>query len=170
MATFLTQIGEAFVGDGAHAAHLNTVLGQRGGPVEGAWTTALATPRLGHVAFLTTVRPGIAAKPPTLFVNKAPLEGETHSRLTWGAAQAGVAAGVMEAVAQGIIDRTSVDDLLLIAAVWVDPDASIEDLVYENNRNATRLALLAGVDHAPSLEDALGAADRPFNAFFRPEA
>ena len=81
-----------------------------------------------------------------------------------------MAAGVMEAVAQGIIDRTSVDDLLLIAAVWVDPDASIEDLVYENNRNATRLALLAGVDHAPSLEDALGAADRPFNAFFRPEA
>jgi 5,6,7,8-tetrahydromethanopterin hydro-lyase len=170
MATFLTQIGEAFVGEGAHAAHLNTVLGQRGGPVEGAWATALATPRLGHVAFLTTVRPGIAAKPPTLFVNKAPLEGETHSRLTWGAAQAGVAAGVMEAVAQDIIDRTSVDDLLLIAAVWVDPGALIEDLVYENNRNATRLALLAGADHAPSVEDALGAADRPFNAFFRPEA
>ena len=52
MAGFVTQIGEAFVGEGADAAHLNTVLGERGGPVEVAWATALATPRLGHAAFL----------------------------------------------------------------------------------------------------------------------
>jgi 5,6,7,8-tetrahydromethanopterin hydro-lyase len=169
MAGFVTQIGEAFVGEGVHAAHLNTVLGERGGPIEVAWATALATPRQGHVPFLTTLRPGIACKPPTLFVNKAPLEGELHSRLTWGAAQAGVAAGVMEAVRDGVVDRVSVEDMLLIAAVWVNPDASSEDLVYENNKEATRLALSAGANRAPSLEDALGAADRPFNAFFRNE-
>jgi 5,6,7,8-tetrahydromethanopterin hydro-lyase len=167
MAGFVTQIGEAFVGDGAHAAHLNTVLGERGGPIEVAWATALATPRQGHTAFLTTVRPGVAAKPPTLFVNKAPLESELHSRLTWGAAQAGVASGVMAAVRESVIDPASVEDLLLIAAVWVDPDASAEDLIYENNREATRLALVAGANHAPSLDEALKAASSPFNAFFR---
>lgn len=170
MANFLIQIGEAFVGEGAHAAHLNTVLGERGGPTEMAWVTALATPRQGHVAFLTTVRPGTAVKPPTLFVNKAPLEAELHSRLTWGAAQAGVASGVMEAVREGVIDRATVDQLLLIAAVWVDPDATVEGLIYENNREATRLALAAGARGAPSLDEALGAADRPFNAFFLAES
>jgi 5,6,7,8-tetrahydromethanopterin hydro-lyase len=167
MADLVTQIGEAFVGEGAHAAHLNTVLGKRGGPVEVAWVTALATPRRGHVAFLTTVRPGIAAKPPTLFVNKAALESELHSKLTWGAAQAGVASGVMQAVADGVIPRGSVDDLLLIAAVWVDPAASVEALVFENNRQATLGALVAGAECAPKIDEALGAADEPFNAFFR---
>ena len=79
MIEFTTQIGEAFVGSGAEAAHLNTVLGAKGGPVETAWATALATPRAGHAAFLTTVRPGIPAKPMTLFVNKATLEDGAHS-------------------------------------------------------------------------------------------
>ena len=92
---FVTQIGEAFVGTGAEAAHLNTVLGAKGGPVETAWVTALATPREGHVAFLTTVRPGIPAKPMTLFVNKATLAGDAHATMTWGPAEAGVASGVL---------------------------------------------------------------------------
>jgi 5,6,7,8-tetrahydromethanopterin hydro-lyase len=165
---FTTQIGEAFVGIGAEAAHLNTVLGMKGGPVETAWATALATPRQGHAAFLTIVRPGISAKPPTLFVNKAELAGEEHSRLTWGAAQAGVATGVMQAVDEGVIDRSLVDDLLLIAAVWVNPAASDEDLIYENNREATRLALVAGANGSPALEDAITASRGAFNPFFRP--
>ena len=52
-----TQIGESFVGDGVDAAHVNTVLGRYGGPVEAAWATALATPRPGHAAFVAVLRP-----------------------------------------------------------------------------------------------------------------
>ena len=33
MIEFISQIGEAFVGSGPEAAHLNTVLGAKGGPV-----------------------------------------------------------------------------------------------------------------------------------------
>jgi hypothetical protein len=71
-------------------------------------------------------------KPLTLFVNKAALTGESHSRLTWGAAQAGVASGVLWAVADDVVSAADVDDLLLIAAVWVDPHADVETLVYKN--------------------------------------
>ena len=164
---FTTQIGEAFVGTGPEAAHLNTVLGAKGGPVETAWVTALATPRAGHAAFLTTLRPGIPAKPMTLFVNKATLEGETHSTMTWGPAQAGVASGVLWAVADGIVDADLVDDLVLIAAVWVRPAAD-ESLVYENNRTATRDALAAGAARLPTLDEALGYRDRALNAYYLP--
>ena len=151
------QIGEAFVGAGVHAAHLNTVLGVKGGPVETAWATALAMPRPGHVAFVCVLQPGLAVKPATLFVNKAPLTGERHERLTWGAAQAGVAAGTLAAVADGIIAAETVDDLVLIAAVWVDPAATDETAVYENNRQATREALEAGARAAPAVDDLLAA-------------
>jgi len=42
------QIGEGFVGSGPNAAHTNTVLGTRSGPVGVAWASALATPSTGH--------------------------------------------------------------------------------------------------------------------------
>ena len=168
MTEFVTQIGEAFVGSGPEAAHLNTMLGAKGGPVETAWATALATPRQGHAAFLTTLRPGIPAKPMTLFVNKATMEDGDHSTLTWGPAQAGVGSGVLWAVADGIIDADLVDDLVLIAAVWVNPDAIDASLVYENNRTATRDALAAGLARTPTLTEALEYRDRPFNAYYLP--
>ena len=168
MSGFVTEIGEAFVGTGAEAAHLNTVLGAKGGPVETAWVTALATPRAGHAAFLTTLRPGVPARPMTLFVNKATLEGEGHSAMTWGPAQAGVASGVLWAVADGIVDAGQVDDLVLIAAVWVNPLASDAALVYDNNRTATHDALAAGAARTPTVAEALEYRDRACNAYYLP--
>jgi 5,6,7,8-tetrahydromethanopterin hydro-lyase len=161
-----TQFGESFVGSGAEAAHVNTVLGRKGGPVETSFTTALATPRQGHAAFVTVVRPGLPVKPFTLFVNKAALAGDRHSKLTWGAAQAGVASGVLWAVADDVVAAADVDDLLLIAAVWVDPHADVETLVYENNRQATRKALELGRRRQPALDKLLAVADTPANPFF----
>ena len=147
MTEFVTQIGEAFVGSGPEAAHLNTMLGAKGGPVETAWATALATPRQGHAAFLTTLRPGIPAKPMTLFVNKATLEDGDHSTLTWGPAQAGVGSGVLWAVADGIIEADLVDDLVLIAAVAGKANAitAMGALIFFWARLAYAVIYLAGI-------------------------
>jgi 5,6,7,8-tetrahydromethanopterin hydro-lyase len=163
----MTQVGEAFAGDGANAAHVNTVLGRKGGPVETAWATALATPRAGHVPFVAVLRPGLPVKPMTLFVNKAELRGETHERLTWGAAQAGVASGVALAVKDGVVPPGDVDELLLIVAVWVAWDADDEELIFRNNRIATRAALEAGARLEPDVAGVIAAADAPANPYFR---
>jgi 5,6,7,8-tetrahydromethanopterin hydro-lyase len=164
------QIGESFVGEGPSAAHVNTLVGPRGGPIGTAFATALATPSAGHAPFLAVVQPGVPAKPPTLFVNKAAIAGEVHATLTWGPAQAGVAAGVADAVAGGAIAADDVDDLVVIAAVWVNPDAGAEhtDLVYANNRAATAEALRAGRDVLPEMGTVLDASRRPHNPFFDP--
>jgi len=118
-------IGESFVGEGADAAHTNIVIGRKGGPVETAWATALATPSAGHVPFMTVVRPSVPVKPLTLFVAKAAAEGELHQRATWGAAQAGLAQGVADAVDDGLIPAEEADELLIIAAVWVNPAVGV---------------------------------------------
>ena len=163
------EIGEAFVGEGAEAAHVNTVLGPRDGPAGTAWATALATPSAGHAPFVVVLRPSLPVKPPTLFVNKAAIAGEAHARLTWGAAQAGVAGGVADAVAEGVIAPGVLDEWALIAAVWVDPAARDAARVYHNNRAATRAALAAGRARAPALAEVLAARERPENPFFRGE-
>ena len=159
-------IGESFIGEGAEAAHVNTVLGDRDGPVGAAWAAALATPGPGHAPFIAVVRPGLPTKPMTLFVNKATVADSGHGELTWGAAQAGVAAGVADAVSEGLVSAADADRLLLIAAVWVNPAAKDADKVYANNRAATKLALRAGAEGLPRVADVLGAAGRPTNPFY----
>lgn len=168
MAAFVTELGEAFVGSGYEAAHVNTVLGAKGGPVETAWVTALATPRAGHVAYVVAAQPGTAVKPMTLFVNKATIADDEHAALTWGPAQAGVASGVLDAVADGTVAASIVDELVLIVAVWLSPKARDADAVYGFNRQATYESLRAGSMRHPTVGDALAVRDEPFNAYWAP--
>ena len=161
------EIGESFVGGGGEAAHLNTVLGERTGPVGQAWATALASPSAGHAAFVVVLQPGLPVVPFTLFVNKARIEGDDHARLTWGPAQAGVAAGVADAVAAGTIAEAAAAGLVLIAAVWVDPAARDADLVFANNREATAGALVLGRAGLPAAVDVVAQRDAAWNPFYR---
>ncbi len=158
------QLGESFVGDGPNAAHVNTVLGPRDGPVGTAWATALATPTAGHAPFVVVLRPGLPVRPFTLFVNKARIDSDRHAELTWGAAQAGVAGGVADALAEGSIEDP---DHVCIAAVWVNPLADDADAVFANNRAATRAALAAGHEGRPSVDEVRAGRDEVWNAYFR---
>jgi 5,6,7,8-tetrahydromethanopterin hydro-lyase len=162
------QLGEGYAGDAPNVAHVNTMLGTKDGPVGAAWATALATPRAGHTPFVVVVKPNVPVQPMTLFVNKATVDpaNERHATLTWGAAQAGVAAGVVAALHAGVIDRERVDELVLVVAVWVDPAADDAGAIYENNEQATLAALRAGRDRAPTVDVVL-AAGAPENPYFR---
>lgn len=162
----MAQVGEGFVGEVPHVAHINTVLGARGGPVETAWATALATPSAGYIPFVCVLQPNLPVQPMTLFVNKAAVTSDLHGNLTWGAAQAGVAAGVADAVHAGVIEASAVSELLLICAVWVDPNAIDEDAIFRNNRAATKAALVAGSRCEPAVDRVLEARDTPWNPYF----
>src|SRR5437868_10347809 len=111
------------------------MLGPKNGPVGSAWATALATPRAGHTPFVVVVKPNVPVKPMTLFVNKVTVDpaNDVHARLTWGAAQAGVAAGVTNAIRRSVVRAEDADDQVLVVAVWVNPEADDGDLVYANN-------------------------------------
>ena len=160
-------IGESFVGDGVNAAHTNIVLGRKDGPVATAWATALATPSAGHVPFVTVLRPSVPVKPFTLFVSKAAPAGELHERAIWGSAQAGLAQGVADAVAADLLDDP--DNLLIIAAVWVNPAVNDLDESYRNQRDAAYSAVEAALYGTPTVEDVLKAAEQgAYNPFYSP--
>jgi 5,6,7,8-tetrahydromethanopterin hydro-lyase len=158
------QLGESFVGSGPNAAHVNTVLGPRDGPVGTAWASALATPTAGHAPFVVVLHPGLPVKPFTLLVNKARIESDAHARMTWGPAQAGVAGGVAEAVAREIV--FDIDDVL-IAAVWVDPAADDPEAVFANNLEATVGALAMGQQGLPTATEVEESRTDVWNPFFR---
>jgi len=158
-------IGEGFAGSGVNAAHINIIMGARNGPVGTAWATSLASPSAGHVPFMAVAAPGVPVRPFTLFVNKAAIENDRHGQLTWGAAQAGLAAGMGLAHQQSLLKGTN--DFVVIAAVWVNPGADSEDAVFENNRDATVAAIsMSGRASEVSQAD-LEAMLAPTNPYFR---
>jgi 5,6,7,8-tetrahydromethanopterin hydro-lyase len=139
------RIGEAWSGEAPNGSHINVVLARRGSPTGAAAALALASPRPGYVPFLAAFGYGVIVRPVTVVVNKSALESEQLSRMTWGAAHLGIAQGVLDAVAEGTIPAEEAGELVLLVAVWVDPEASDETAVRAANREATRAALADAV-------------------------
>jgi len=137
------RIGEGWSGEAPNGSHVNIVLARRGSPTAAAAISMLAHPAPGHTPVLVCVGPTQAEYepvwPPTLMMNKATAVDDRHQTLTWGAAQLGIAQGVLDAVADGLIEASG--DLLVLVAVWVDPAAQDETAVRNANRAATRKAL-----------------------------
>jgi len=161
-------IGEAFEGAGANAAHINLILGGKA-DLGAAYALAAASPGPGHVPFQVVLKPNLPAKPTTLFVAKAVLRSETHERMTWGPAQAGVAAGITDALLREALPPEAREGWLAIALVWVDWNADDAEAVFANNRAAMALAAERAMAADWPALDALsaGLAD-VHNPFFTP--
>ena len=96
----------------------------------------------------------------TVVINKSTISGEGElGRITWGAAQLGIAQGVLDAVADGLLDAGEAADVVILAALWVDPDADDETAVKRANRAAMRAALEDAL-RPPSAEDVAALAER----------
>jgi 5,6,7,8-tetrahydromethanopterin hydro-lyase len=135
------RIGEAWSGTAPDGSHINLVIARRGSPTAASIVGALASPRPGHVPFLAVVESGVLVRPITVVVNKVTLGREPLDSITWGAAQLGISQGVLDAVADELIEPADAGALVLLVAVWVDPAASDETAVRKANRAATRAAI-----------------------------
>src|SRR5439155_8135365 len=137
------RIGEGWGGLAPDGAHVNVVLARRGSPTAAAAIGMFAHPTPGHTPVLVCVGPSQQEYepvwPPTLMMNKATALEDSHQTITWGAAQLGIGQGVLDAVADDLIEATG--DLLLLVAVWIDSGADDETAVRAAARTATRKAL-----------------------------
>lgn len=137
------RIGEGWSGEAPNGSHVNVVLARRGSATAASALGMFAHPAPGHTPVLVCVGPTQQEYepvwPPTLMMNKATALDDRHQTMTWGAAQLGIGQGVLDAVADGLIEASG--DLLVLVAVWVDPVADDETAVRHANRDATRKAL-----------------------------
>jgi formaldehyde-activating enzyme len=137
------RIGEGWSGVDPNGCHVNVLLAKRGSPTAAAVVSTLAHPLPGHTPVLCCV--GRSKQeyepiwPPTLMMNKATAVAERHQTITWGATQLGIGQGVLDAVADGLIEASG--DLYVFVAVWIDPGAEDETAVRASSRAAVRKAL-----------------------------
>jgi 5,6,7,8-tetrahydromethanopterin hydro-lyase len=161
----MIHLGEAFEGQGANAAHINLILGPKL-ELGGAYALAAASPGPGHIPFQVVLQPNLPVKPATLFVAKAVLRDERHERMTWGPAQAGVAAGITAALLAAALPPEAEDGWVAIALVWVDWNADDAEAVYDNNRAAAlaaaERAMQTGWPSREALAEGLAGVGNPF--------
>jgi formaldehyde-activating enzyme len=146
------RIGEGWGGEpGPDGCHVNVVLGVRGSATAAALIGTFTTPAPGHT--------------PTIMINKATAETDRHQTITWGAGQLGIAQGVLDAVADGLLEPTG--DLVVFVCVWIDPAASDETAIRRAARRAVRNAIETCVegrdpDAARALVERRNRAKSPF--------
>ena len=138
------RIGEGWGGaPGVNGAHVNVVLAARGSATAAAVIGTFTTPSPGHTPILVVVGESQDSYelvwPPSVMINKATALEERHQTITWGAGQLGIAQGVLDAVADGLLEPSG--DLVVLVCVWIDPAASDETAVRDAARTATRNAL-----------------------------
>jgi formaldehyde-activating enzyme len=138
------RIGQGWGGPGGpNGSHVNVVLARRGSPTAAAALGMFAHPSPGHTPVAVCVGPDQPSYepvwPPTLMMNKSTALEDPLQTITWGAAQLGIGQGVLDAVADGLIEATQ--DLIVMVAVWVDPTARDETAIRHAARAATRAAI-----------------------------
>lgn len=157
---FVYLIGEALVGEGTEVAHIDLLVGDKGGPVGDAFAQGLSHLSVGHTPLLAVIRPNLPPKPHTLLVPKVTVKNLDQAGKIFGPAQAAVAKAVADAVEEGILPKDKIDDWVIVASVFVHPGAKDYRQIYQYNYGATKLALRRALSSYPSLDKILFDKDR----------
>ena len=158
-------VGESLVGEGNEVAHVDLLIGSKSGPVGTAFANALANQRAGHTNLLAVVAPNLPAKPDTIMNNKVTMKGATQAVQMFGPAQAAVARAVVDSVRDGVIAEGDVDDLCIIAGVFIHWDATDDQKIFDYNYAATKEAIARALANEPSVSDVLGSSEAARHPF-----
>jgi len=157
--------GEALTGDGNELAHIDLLIGSKGGPVGEAFAHAFVNEKEGHTNLLAVVTPNLPAKPDTVISNKVTIRGEKQAVQLFGPAQAAVARAVVDSVADGVIPKDQVDDLCIVVGVFIHWEAEDDKKIYDYNYEAVKQSIARAVKGEPSIDKVLAdtpAARHPF--------
>jgi 5,6,7,8-tetrahydromethanopterin hydro-lyase len=143
-------VGESLVGEGNEVAHVDLLIGSKSGPVGEAFAEALINQGEGHTNLLAVVAPNLPAKPDTIMSNKVTIKGATQAVQMFGPAQAAVARAVVHSVRDGVIPQGDVDDLCIIASVFIHWEATDDKKIFDYNYQATKEAIARALANEPS--------------------
>ena len=120
---------------------------------------ALGEPRPGHELAI------IHDRPRTMLVPTVTIRGEKAKKLVYEEATGGINMAILHAIDEGMLPEPLLDDICMIANVFVHPAASIRQRVRINNYKAMRGAIRKAVEGRPTLKELIAekeAARHPF--------
>ena len=146
-------VGESLVGDGNEVAHIDLIIGPRGGAAERAFNRTLTTQRAGVNGLLAVVAPNLMTKPATVMFNKVTIKGAKQAVQMFGPAQRGVAMAVMDCVADGTIPQAEAEDVFISVGVFIHWMAEDDAKIQQYNYEATKQSIKRAVAREPKVAD-----------------
>jgi len=157
---FTLKVGEGFAGPPfQELAHVDLLLGLKDGPVGRAIVRSMEG--WGEERGLRIIN----ERPRTLLVPTVTIRTAKQRRLFYEHAAEGVNLAIRLSIEDGFLPDTMLDDVVLIANVFVHPAASIAKRVAFNNYKATRHAIRKALEGRPTVEELINekaAARHPF--------
>jgi 4-hydroxy-tetrahydrodipicolinate synthase len=142
---WVLRVGEGFAGPPfQELAHVDLVIGLKDGPVGRAIERSLA--EWGEARGLQT----IGKQPLTLLVPTVTIRTAKQRRLFYEHAAEGVNLAIQKNIESGFLPRSILDDIAMIANVFVHPAASIAKRVEFNNFKATNQAIRKAIEGRPT--------------------
>lgn len=160
----MISIGEALIGEAPELAHVDLMIGDKDGPVGQAFATGMTQMSEGHTPLLSVIRPNLLTKPATLIVPKVTVKNMDQAALIFGPAQAAVAKAIADAVEAGIVPKEQTEELVIVASVFIHPQAADYNRIYRYNYGATKLALERAMRGFPGIDTVLKEKDRGTHA------
>ncbi|RZN31176.1 MAG: bifunctional 5,6,7,8-tetrahydromethanopterin hydro-lyase/3-hexulose-6-phosphate synthase [Methanosarcinales archaeon] len=160
----MISIGEALIGEAPELAHVDLMIGDKDGPVGQAFATGMTQMSEGHTPLLSVIRPNLLTKPATLIVPKVTVKNMDQAALIFGPAQAAVAKAIADAVEAGIVPKKQTEELVIVASVFIHPQAADYNRIYRYNYGATKLALERAMSGFPGIDTVLKEKDRGTHA------
>ncbi|RPJ53085.1 MAG: bifunctional 5,6,7,8-tetrahydromethanopterin hydro-lyase/3-hexulose-6-phosphate synthase [Methanobacteriota archaeon] len=157
-------VGEALIGEGAEIAHIDLVIGEKEGPIGAAFANAVSQLSMGHTPLLAVVRPNLLTKPVTLVIPKVSLKNVTQVNQMFGPAQAAVAKAVADLVEEGVFDAMDIESIVILASVFIHPEAKDYNRIYRYNYGATKLAVSRAIEGFPDKKTLVYEKDRAAHA------
>lgn len=145
---FTLKTGEAFSGPPvSEIAHIDFMMGLRGGPVGKAIEKALKRPDSKSKPRIINQRPTIMLVPTVTI--RTPRQ-ESH---IFQEAAEGITAAIKDSVKMGVLPDQILDDIVIVVNVFVHPGASIRQRIKLNNYKAMRAAIRKAVESRPTLDE-----------------
>ncbi|MGZ7069724.1 MAG: bifunctional 5,6,7,8-tetrahydromethanopterin hydro-lyase/3-hexulose-6-phosphate synthase [Methanobacterium sp.] len=157
-------IGEALIGSGNEIAHVDLVIGDKNGPAGNAFVNSLTQLSIGHTPLLSVIRPNLLTKPATLIIPKVTVSCLDDANKIFGPAQTAVGRAVADAVEEGLIPADKVEDIVILASIFIHPEAEDYRKIYQYNYGATKLAIRRAMKEYPSAKKVLTEKDRGTHA------
>lgn len=158
-------VGESLIGDGNEVAHIDLLIGPRGGAAETAFAHALTNNKDGFTSLLAVIAPNLICKPATVMFNKVTIKGAKQAVQMFGPAQHGVAKAVADSVAEGIIPQDEADDLFICVGVFIHWDAADDKKIQDYNYAATKEAIARAVSGEPKVSEVVAKRDSAKHPF-----
>jgi formaldehyde-activating enzyme len=141
------KLAQGWGGESPNGIHVNVLLARRGSPTAAAITTAFTSPSPGFTPVLASLgldqASYVTLNPPTVILNKSKPDTVFQEAVIFGAAPVGIAQGVLDAVAEGLLAPDQ--ETIVLVSLWVDPAAADETAARRNARTATFKAVQEAV-------------------------